>query len=231
MAGFRTHLSVAAGIGTAGTGYGLYLGLWPLSHSPALVLLSALGGIMPDIDADKSHSVRLIFTVLAVTAAFASLSVGRAYFSTLGTACLALTLYIAVRDALAAIFRFTTRHRASWHSLLAIVGVATATVVASFQLFDQSVRLAWIDGLAMALGMLVHLLLDELFSFDLEGARIKRSFGTALKLFDYRRPIATALMALAVFATGLGLPPWPSRDLFVPDHSPYRVMNAYNQSR
>ena len=90
MANFRTHISVAAGIGAAATSYGLYIGLWPLAHAPSLVLLTALGGVMPDIDADKSRSVRLIFTVLAIVAAFIALSIGRAYFSMAVVLCLSL---------------------------------------------------------------------------------------------------------------------------------------------
>ncbi|RJS92420.1 metal-dependent hydrolase [Salinisphaera sp. Q1T1-3] len=210
MANFRTHLTVAAGVGAAATSYGLYAGWWTLVHAPSLVLLTTLGGIMPDIDADKSHSVRLIFTVLAVVAAFIALSIGRGYLSTMGVLCLALGLYIAIRDGVSVGFRMTTRHRASWHSLLATAGVTVATSVISYRFFAQPARAAWLDGGAMALGMVVHLLLDECFAIDLEGARLKRSFGTALKLFDYRRPIATVLMAGAAIALVPWLPPWPA---------------------
>ena len=209
VANFRTHISVAAGIGAAATSYGLYIGLWPLAHAPSLVLLTALGGVMPDIDADKSRSVRLIFTVLAIVAAFIALSIGRAYLSMAVALCVALGLYVGIRDAVSVIFRLTTRHRASWHSLLASGGISAATAALSYHFFAQGPRLAWIDGGAMCLGMLIHLALDECFSIDLEGARLKRSFGTALKFFDYRRPVATTLMAGAVVALWPWLPPWP----------------------
>ena len=36
---------------------------------------------------------------------------------------------------------------------------------------------------AVILGFLSHLLLDEMFSVDLRGTRIKRSFGTAMKFW------------------------------------------------
>ncbi|MGB7757464.1 MAG: metal-dependent hydrolase [Salinisphaera sp.] len=209
MANFTTHIGVAASAGAVIAASGLSAQLWPLTQAPAIVLLVALGGIMPDIDADKSHSTRLIFTVLAITAALAALALTQTSLSWLGATCLALGLYVGIRDVFAVVFRALTRHRASWHSLLAIAGVMFSTVTISFRCFGQPARLAWSDGLAVALGMLIHLLLDECFSIDLEGARLKRSFGTALKLFDYRRPYATALMASATMLIMPWMPRWP----------------------
>lgn len=209
MANFSTHISVAAGAGAAIAAFGLSANLWPLTQTPAIVILVALGGIMPDIDADKSYACRLIFTVFAITAALAALALARPPLSLVGATCLALGLYIAIRDVIGVAFRTLTRHRASWHSLLAVAAVMFTTVTISFRCFGQPAQLAWSHGLAMAAGMLIHLLLDECFSIDLEGARLKRSFGTALKLFDYRRPIATALMAGATVLVMPWVPTWP----------------------
>lgn len=204
MANFSTHVSTAATAGVAFAGLGMSLNLWPLAQIPAMVLLVTLGGIMPDIDADKSRSVRVIFTVLAVVAAFAGFGVTQGMWPLPHVLALALALYVGVRDVVGLLFRMMTRHRASWHSLLAVAAVTLSTVTISFRCFGQPARLAWSHGFAMGSGMMVHLILDECFSIDLEGARLKRSFGTALKLFDYRRPVATALMSGAT----LLLLPW-----------------------
>lgn len=227
MANFRTHISVAAAAGVGATSYGLYAGFWSLAQAPSLVLLAALGGIMPDIDADKSRSVRLIFTVLAIIAAFIALSFGRAHVSTAAALGLALGLYVGIRDVASVVFKWSTRHRANWHSVLAGVGIATATATLSYRFFGQNARLAWLDGAAMALGIVIHLVLDECYSIDLEGARLKRSFGTALKIFDHRRPLAGALMALAI----AGLVPWLPPSPFAPTPPGCRVPSgSYHQS-
>ena len=209
VANFTTHIGVAASAGAAIAASGLSAQIWPLTQAPAIVLLVALGGIMPDIDADKSRSARLIFTVLAITAALSALALARPSLSILGATCLALGLYVGIRDVVAVVFRALTRHRASWHSLLAVTAVLLSTTTVSYRCFGQPARLAWSHGMAMAAGMLIHLLLDECFSIDLEGARLKRSFGTALKLFDYRRPYATALMAGATLLVMAWTPHWP----------------------
>jgi len=49
----------------------------------------------------------------------------------------------------------------------------------------------------MGVGYLTHLVLDELYSVDFMDTRIKASFGTALKLFDYRHLGHSAAMAVA----------------------------------
>lgn len=209
MANFSTHIGVATAAGIVIAGSGLYCNLWPLAQTPAMIVLTGIGGIVPDIDADKSHSVRFIFTALAVLTAFSALALTHSNLSWVASTCLALACYIGVRDALGPLFRALTRHRASWHSLLAVTTVTVLTVNMSFRCLGHPARLAWEHGMAVAGGMLVHLFLDECFSFDLEGARFKRSFGTALKLFDYKRPVATALMAGFALMMMPWLPGWP----------------------
>jgi membrane-bound metal-dependent hydrolase YbcI (DUF457 family) len=209
LANFSTHIGAATVAGTALAGYGFYSAFWPAGQVPVIALLTTFGGILPDIDADKSYSVRVTFTVVAIIAAFVAFTLARPMLSLLAATCLALGLYVAIRDILAAVFRVLTRHRASWHSLLAAILVTSITVAVSFHCFGQPARLAWSHGIAVAAGILIHLLLDECFSIDLEGARLKRSFGTALKLFDYRRPLATAMMLGATLCVFPWLPAWP----------------------
>jgi hypothetical protein len=41
-------------------------------------------------------------------------------------------------------------------------------------------------GAFVILGYMVHLVLDEVYSIDLGGVKVRRSFGTALKIFSRR---------------------------------------------
>jgi hypothetical protein len=50
------------------------------------------------------------------------------------------------------------------------------------------------------IGFIIHLVLDEMYSVDIKGATIKRSFGSAFKLIDYHSLRASALMATALVA-------------------------------
>ena len=85
---------------------------------------------------------------------------------------------------------------------------ALAAAAISYHVLAQPAWLAWSHGAAVLLGFIIHLGLDELFSVDLEGARLKRSFGTALKLGDSRRPLSNLLMLIALLVLMPWVPPW-----------------------
>ena len=70
-----------------------------------------------------------------------------------------------------------------------------------YYVFDRHEGVAWLAGGFLFIGYLTHLILDEIYSVDVLGNRIKRSFGTAFKLFDRRNMTGSALMG----ATALGL--------------------------
>ncbi|MFG6179457.1 metal-dependent hydrolase [Halomonas sp. THAF12] len=204
MADFRTHLSVAAGGGTLLALVGWQADLWTPGEALSVVGLTALGGILPDIDADNSHAVSLIFTLLAVLAVVAGALLLSPWLSLGALLATCGGLYIGVRYGLSPIFKHFSVHRGIWHSLLAALLCGLAISAGGYRFLALQPGFAWAQGLAVMLGFLIHLLLDELYSVDLTGARLKRSFGTALKPFDYREPLNSALMLLMV----AGLVPW-----------------------
>ncbi len=65
-------------------------------------------------------------------------------------------------------------------------------------------------ALAVILGFLSHLLLDEVCSVDLKGARVNRAFGTALK-FWARSPWATlGMYAVLAYLSWRVIQDWPT---------------------
>jgi fluoride ion exporter CrcB/FEX len=201
-------MTVAVGAGALLALGGWQSGLWGLAQAAPIAALVAFGGILPDVDSDHSHAVRLVFNVTAVLAVVAGAFMLRSRFEdgTLLVACGGL--YIGVRYVLSAIFKRFSVHRGIWHSLLATGLCGLAVTAVSYRLLEQAAWLAWAHGSALVIGCLIHLLLDELYSVDLSGARIKRSFGSAFKLFDYARPFNSLLMALLVIGLLPWLPPW-----------------------
>lgn len=208
MANFRTHITVAAAGGVLTAYIGWQAQWWPANQALLIIVLVAFGGILPDIDADRSRSIRLIFNLLSVP----SLVLGVLLLQPWLTPGLLLVacggIYFSVRYFAAVLFSRLTVHRGIWHSLMAALLCALTTAALSFHLLAQPAWLAWCHGAAVLLGFIIHLSLDELFSVDLEGARLKRSFGTALKLGDSRRPLSNVFMLIALFTLVPWVPPW-----------------------
>lgn len=208
MANFRTHLSVAAvaGIGLAMAGYHASVLTGPEALGVAGFV--SLGGILPDIDADQSHTVKLVFAILAVTAVIVVVPLGAPHLAlpalmTLGGAC-----FLGVRYVASAFFRRLTIHRGVWHSLIAGLACGLGVTVMSFHLFESSAHQAWLQGVALLVGFVIHLVLDECYSVNLASLRLKRSAGTALKPIDVQAPIASACMLLTAVCLWQWTPPW-----------------------
>nr|WP_299246117.1 metal-dependent hydrolase [uncultured Halomonas sp.] len=208
MADFRTHLSVATVTGVlVGLG-GRQMSLWPTFEAVSITVLIAFGGILPDIDSDNSHAVRLVFTLFAALAAVSGALLFQEQLQSGMLLMLCATLFLGIRYVLSAVFKRFSVHRGIWHSLLAALLVGLIAACVSYRFFSPNALMAWAHGLALTFGVMVHLLLDECYSVDLVGIRVKRSFGTALKFFDYREPFNSLLMLLLACALIPWLPPW-----------------------
>jgi membrane-bound metal-dependent hydrolase YbcI (DUF457 family) len=83
------------------------------------------------------------------------------------------------------LFQRMTVHRGIFHSIPAILIFTELVYLYMFRLpFDQRLVVT-AAGFA---GIFSHLLLDEIYSVDLENKRLKRSFGTALAFWKKRTP-------------------------------------------
>lgn len=204
MANFRTHISVAAAGGALIAHAGWQAGLWDFMQSLPVLALTTFGGILPDIDSDTSTSIRLIFNLLAIPAVVAAAVMLQDQLMAGVLVLVCGAIYLAVRYLASAVFARFTVHRGVWHSLLAALTCALVASAVSFRVFERSEALAWAHGLALLAGFVIHLLLDELYSVDLSGARLKRSFGTALKPVELDYPLAS----LAMCGVALLMLPW-----------------------
>lgn len=196
MANFKTHLFAATTIsGIASVGL-VSLHLAKPWEAGSYFLLGILGGLLPDIDADRSTPLTLIFYFLAFYCAFALVFNLAAQYSYVELAMIWGAIYFGIRHLVLKIITQITVHRGAFHSLLAVVFMAMLMVNISFYILHKAAYIAWNSGLFIGIGYLVHLCLDELYSVDLNNKRMKKSFGTALKLFSQTNIGSSALMAV-----------------------------------
>jgi len=182
VADFKSHIT---GSTLVGVGYG-YWGVVTQSMSIESGILAgglcAVSGMLPDLDSDSGIPLRE--TSMFVAAVAPMLMIDR--FRDLGLsheamALAAMLVYIAIRFIAVEFFKRYTVHRGMWHSIPAALSAGLLAYLV-MPCPSESVRVY--KSMAVVIGFVVHLIMDEIWSVDLRrGLRLKKSFGTALKFF------------------------------------------------
>jgi membrane-bound metal-dependent hydrolase YbcI (DUF457 family) len=185
MASYRGHIAVASVLGGV---YGAAGSLWlGMDWGPVFLGagLTAVGGLMPDLDSDSGVPVRELFSLAAVMVPL--LLIRRLHHAGLTPEqilALMACVYVLVRYGGAALFKRITVHRGMFHSLPAMV-IAGLVIYLGDHRAEPRVRFFLAGG--VMLGFLSHLVLDEVYSVDFSGRRLLRLnkyAGTAVKLYS-----------------------------------------------
>lgn len=183
MAGFKTHISTST---LVGIGYG-YWGVTTQSMSLETGILAgglcSVSGMLPDLDSDGGIPLREISMFAAAVVPIMMLNRFRDYdLSHESMALAAMLIYVVIRFGVCEFFKRFTVHRGMWHSLPA---AASAGLIAYLAMPTHSNSERAYKAVAVVVGFLVHLVLDEIWSLELGVARlrVKKSFGTAMKFF------------------------------------------------
>ncbi|TMO74839.1 hypothetical protein CWC17_07725 [Pseudoalteromonas sp. S3785] len=233
MANFNTHLNTAVIITGLGSATLLSAGHIDLNGALWLWFLGSIGGLLPDIDSDNSTSLDTIFNLFALSAVLLVLH----YITTkliitisfVELIVVPLLVYGFMKYIVRPIFEWITVHRGSCHSLLFLLLCALLTTQVTWKLNDQSTVLAatfaWLAGGFILLGGLLHLLLDELYSVDLNNVTIKRSFGTALKIADFDNKLITLASVITIAGLIYVAPPIEQTITALSDWSDFRFLS------
>ena len=182
MADFKTHMSVSTAAGVLYAIAGSQSGM-PLTTCLLAGGLCSVSGMLPDLDSESGRPLREASTLAA--ALVPMLMVDR--FQRMGLnhepmVLAAALVYITIRFVVTEVFRRFTVHRGMWHSLpaAAIVGMVSFLVMSS-----EDISLRMFKTMAVVLGFVSHLVLDEIWSVDFRKGQyqFKSSYGTALKLW------------------------------------------------
>lgn len=200
MANFPTHIVVGTIVAGSLATLTLAADVIAPENLVAVTLAGSLGSVLPDIDLKDSRPSRALFAGLAVFFSFALLFHFAPRLSIAEMWILWLGSLMFVRYGLHTAFHRLTNHRGVWHSWVAGLASSFAAVIIFYYVFDRPDGVAWLAGGFLFIGFLTHLILDEIYSVDVLGNHIKKSFGTAFKPFDWRNPAGSAAMAVAAVA-------------------------------
>jgi membrane-bound metal-dependent hydrolase YbcI (DUF457 family) len=182
MANFQTHITTSTVLGVIYGVTGIVLGV-PITSSIIAGGLCSLAGMLPDLDSDSGIPVRE--TTNLASAIVPILLLDRFSMMGLGHEEMIVAaggVYLIMRFGVAKIFKNFTVHRGMWHSIpAAIIASALGFMLCSC----HSATMQWYKAGGVFIGFMSHLILDELNSleFKIGRIRIKRSFGTAFKLW------------------------------------------------
>lgn len=203
MASFRGHLAFSASLGAVFGG----LSYWQLGYdwgTAALAAgLTAVGGMMPDLDSDSGVPVREMFGLAAVFIPLVLLR--RLIHSGLAPEQILVVLgviFITVRYGLSRLFKRFTVHRGMFHSIPAMLIAGMLTFLGyHHEYYAPRILLA----IAVMIGFMSHLLLDELYAVDFRGLKPKLNqfAGSALKFASKSRWATAITYVLLVILSGL----------------------------
>jgi len=226
MAGFHTHIATSTVLGVGYAGAGALAGA-PLDLCLVAGGLCGVSGMLPDIDSDRGIPIResMAFAAAVVpmllVERFAALGLG---YETM--VLVAGALYLLIRFGLAKVLRKFTVHRGMFHSIpAAIIFAELAFLITG----SPDLESRYYKAFGVLLGVLSHLFLDEFYSIEFKGGRVrlKRSFGTAAKFWGRSiRANLVAYLLLAVVTAALLGEPMLMEHLGVPPHdSIYHTAN------
>ena len=195
MANFATHVGIGFVVCGAMTTLVLAADLVSQESLFAITLSGVVGSVLPDIDLKESHSCRTLFCSLALIISSYTLYSSIDRYSVVELWFLWFVTYILVRYLGPFLFNQFSYHRGIWHSLLAALFFCFSTTIVFKHVINYDEIVAWLAGSFVLVGYLTHLTLDELYSVDLMDKRFKASFGSALKLYDYRNISDTSFVA------------------------------------
>ena len=207
MANFTTHIAVGTVVSGAAATLTLAANVISQESLIAVTLAGVVGSVLPDIDLKESRPSRALFAGLAVFLSFCVLFSVSNHYSIAEMWIVWLGTLAFIRYPMHNLFNHFSYHRGIWHSLLAGALFWFVTAIIYHRLLGLNEGVAWLAGGFLFIGYLTHLILDEIYSVDVFDRRLKNSFGTAVKLFDYRHLLDSGVVAAACVLAFLATPP------------------------
>jgi hypothetical protein len=186
MANFNTHFGVGATACSIISGVLLSMEVIAPSEAVIAFAIGTFGSLMPDVDSDNSKAIGIGFTVISLLITILFVFAKAMTYSIIEMLIMGGVVFYTVRFGFIGVFRKISRHRGIFHSIpMALIwGVSTSVIAHTF--FGLNSLVAWVYGFMMSFGYMVHLILDEAYSVDLGNRRVKKSAGTAFKLFKIK---------------------------------------------
>jgi len=198
VAAFEQHVNVAVIVSGVALVPIYSSSLIDMNQALMLLVFGILGGVLPDLDSDTSKPIQITFRILAIFIPLAILlMIGvkslRMIFLIWASAGIILNFVVFK------LFLLITNHRGIFHTIPMGILFSQLLFITLNHIFLFSIFFSTVSAVFLLAGFLIHLILDELFSINALGFRLKKSFGTALKLYDKNNIFGTILLYISIF--------------------------------
>ena len=200
MANFNTHFMVASGESAVVSGTLLSMEVVSPEEAVIAFLLGIFGGLLPDIDSARSTAIKVGFNVFSLLVTAMVVFIKSSTYSLIEMFIVAGFVFSGIRFTFLDFFRKISKHRGMFHSIPVafIFGIVVSILMQYF--FSINSLVAWVYGFMITTGYFVHLILDEIYSVDLENKRMKKSAGTAMKFGRFKTKKDT-LQTVVIYAS------------------------------
>lgn len=200
MANFKTHRNVGV-VGSVAATFGILtllenFGIADVkSISPviifSMVFVGTIGSFLPDIDLNYSRPTKIIttffyFIFLALNFVWLRyISINLFTFDKFIIDLISLGASFIVSAITTGIFMAFLHSKMKHRGLVHSIPFGFLFSIILYLMIEQIGTLhSLLISSLLFIGFIIHLLLDEVYSIDIRNRRIKKSFGTALKLID-----------------------------------------------
>jgi membrane-bound metal-dependent hydrolase YbcI (DUF457 family) len=207
LANFKTHYNVGIISGIISSASFVSLSILNSLEGILCLLLWVVGSISPDIDSPNSKPIKVFFYIISIilSCSFFFFSMDRFYI--LESIVLSIFIFLILNFILPKIFSKFSTHRGIIHSIPFAFLLGFFISILLFNFFNLQDYLSILAGFFFAFGFMIHLLLDELYSVDLSGVKLKNSFGSAFKLYDKKQPFLSMFIYIIILFEMVILPP------------------------
>lgn len=206
MASFGQHLKISA-ITTGVLVVTLHTSeLLSINQSILALGLGVVGGMLPDLDSDNSKPIQGIFTMLSILLPLILLLSISEKLSLLAMVLIWIVSSFILNVTIFKLFLQITSHRGIFHTIPMGFLFGELTTIFFYKFMQTPIKLSIIYGFVIIFGFIIHLILDEIFSVNALGMKIKKSFGTALKLYAKKNMMGTLFLYALIILLFVSFP-------------------------
>lgn len=183
MAGYREHISVSGLLGAAYGCAAVFMLGFSIVQACIAAALTWMAGMLPDLDSESGRPVQELSSLTAAIAPLLlMLHVNKLGMDSDRAMLCGMLTYAFARYGGGWLLGKLTVHRGMFHSIPALLIAAELTYLSYH---SDEIRVRMLMGIGVGIGFLSHLILDEMYSVQWSGSKIKlaRSAGSALKFF------------------------------------------------